>query len=116
MTQVVSLEPVMRCSPVPTLSSAIHVTMSGEMGEGGREGGKEGGRRGRDGDVYSASDCSHLDNPTVHQQCKQEGISSQVLKKKRKWCSVQQSIDSKEDSISQNRQACCRWVLSHSNM
>ena len=28
ITQVVSREPVMRCSPVPALSSAIHVTIS----------------------------------------------------------------------------------------
>ena len=32
-TQVVSLDPVMRCSPVPTLSNAIHVTMSERKGE-----------------------------------------------------------------------------------
>ena len=30
ITQVVSRDPVMRCSPVPALSSAIHVTISEE--------------------------------------------------------------------------------------
>ena len=36
-TQVVSLEPVIRCSPVPALSSAIHVTMSTDSNIGSSE-------------------------------------------------------------------------------